>query len=100
MYNLIDNAVRHAGEDKWIGVLLKTENDKALIEISDHGEGIAHEELERIWDKYYTKRQRQGKGVSGLGLAIVKQTVALHKGQCKAESEVGKGSDFSIILNS
>ena len=100
VYNLIDNAVRHSGDDRWIGITLKAENEKIIIEVSDHGEGIAAEELERIWDKYYTKRQRQGKGVSGLGLAIVKQTVALHKGQCKAESEVGKGSAFSIILNS
>lgn len=99
VYNLIDNAVRHAGEDKWIGVTLRSENDRAVIEISDHGEGIAPEELERIWDKYYTKRQRQGKGVSGLGLAIVKQTVALHNGKCEAESETGNGSTFRLTLD-
>ena len=98
VYNLMDNAVRHAGEDKWIGVTLKAENDSAVIEIADHGEGIAPEELERIWDRYYTKRQRQGKGVSGLGLAIVKQTVTLHNGRCEAESEANKGSTFRIIL--
>ena len=98
VYNLIDNAVRHAGADKWIGITLKAENETAVIEISDHGEGIAAEELERIWDKYYTKRQRQGRGVSGLGLAIVKQTVTLHNGRCEAESEKGKGSTFRILL--
>lgn len=98
VYNLLDNAVRHAGDDKWAGITLKTENGKAVIEISDHGEGIAPEELERIWDKYYTKRQRQGKGVSGLGLAIVKQTVMLHNGRCEAESVKGKGSTFRILL--
>ena len=99
VYNLVDNAVRHAGDDKVIGITLKTENSKAVIEISDHGEGIAPEELERIWDKYYTKRQRKGKGVSGLGLAIVKQTAALHHGECNAESETGKGSIFRITLD-
>lgn len=99
VYNLIDNAVRHMGDDKWIGVTLKAENEKAVIEIADHGNGISADELERIWDKYYTHRQRSGKGVSGLGLAIVKQTVSQHKGLCKAESEVGKGSVFSIELN-
>ena len=98
VYNLMDNAVRHAGDDKWIGVTLKAENDNAVIEISDHGEGMDPEELERIWDKYYTNRQRQGKDVSGLGLAIVKQTVALHNGKCEAESEIGKGSTFRIVL--
>ena len=99
VYNLIDNAVRHIGNDKWIGVTLRSENEKAVIEIADHGNGISADELERIWDKYYTHRQRSGKGVSGLGLAIVKQTVSQHNGLCKAESEVGKGSLFSIELN-
>ena len=99
IYNLLDNAVRHAGEDKWLGISLRTDNDKAIIKISDHGSGIAPEELEHIWDRYYTKRQRSGKGVSGLGLAIVKQIVSQHNGVCKAESEVGAGSVFSIELN-
>lgn len=99
VYNLMDNAVRHAGEDKWIGVVLRAEGGRAVIEVSDHGEGIAPEELERIWDKYYTKRQREGKGVSGLGLAIVRQTVTLHRGECSAESEAGRGSTFRIVLN-
>lgn len=99
IYNLLDNAVRHAGEDKWVGISLRTDNDKAIIEISDHGSGIAPEELEHIWDRYYTKRQRSGKGVSGLGLAIVKQIVSQHNGVCKADSEVGAGSVFSIELS-
>jgi signal transduction histidine kinase len=99
IYNLLDNAVRHAGEDKWLGISLRTDNDKAIIKISDHGSGIAPEELEHIWDRYYTKRQRSGKSVSGLGLAIVKQIVSQHNGVCKAESEVGAGSVFSIELS-
>jgi signal transduction histidine kinase len=90
--------VRHIGDDKWIGVTLKAENNKAVIEIADHGEGIPADELERIWDKYYTSRQRGGKGVSGLGLAIVKQTVIQHGGMCSAVSEVGAGSVFRIEL--
>ena len=98
VYNLLDNAVRHAGDDKWIGVTLKITDNNAVIEISDHGEGMAPEELERIWDKYYTNRQRQGKGVSGLGLAIVKQTITLHNGKCEAESEIGKGSTFRMLF--
>ena len=98
VYNLIDNAVRHIGDDRWIGVTLRPENAKAVIEIVDHGEGIPADELERIWDKYYTHRQRGGKGVSGLGLAIVKQTVSQHGGVCKAVSEVGKGSIFRMEL--
>ena len=98
VYNLLDNAVRHAGEDKWIGITLKTDSLNAVIDISDHGSGIAPDELEHIWDRYYTKRQRSGKGVSGLGLAIVKQTAAMHNGSCSAESVIGKGSSFRIVI--
>jgi signal transduction histidine kinase len=100
VYNLLDNAVRHAGEDKWTGVSLRTEKGNVIIEISDHGSGIAHDELEHIWDRYYTRRQRSGKGVSGLGLAIVKQVISQHNGICRAESVVGTGSVFSIELKS
>ena len=98
VYNLLDNAVRHAGDDRWIGISLRTDNDKAVIEISDHGSGIAPDELEHIWDRYYTKRQRGGRGVSGVGLAIVKQTVGMHDGSCSVSSDIGKGSTFRIEL--
>ena len=98
VYNLLDNAVRHAGEDKWTGISLTGGSGKAVLSISDHGSGIAPDELDHIWERYYTKRQRSGKGVSGLGRAIVKQIVSQHNGVCKAESEVGKGSVFSIRL--
>ena len=98
VYNLLDNAVRHAGADKWIGVTLKSGGQTAAVEISDHGSGIAPEDIERIWEKYYTNRQRRGKGVSGLGLAIVKQTVTMHNGKCEVCSEPDKGSTFRILL--
>ena len=96
VYNLIDNAVRHIGEDKWAGVTIKDDSGKAVVRISDHGNGIPQEELERIWDKYYTNRQREGKVGSGLGLAIVKQTAAQHNGTWGAESKTGRGSSFYI----
>ena len=98
VYNLLDNAVRHAGENHWVGIALKSEDNTALIEVADHGSGIAPDDLEHIWERYYTNRQRRGKGVSGLGLAIVKQTVTLHHGRCEAESEPGKGSTFRLIF--
>lgn len=98
VYNLLDNAVRHAGADQWIGVTLKSDGQTASVEISDHGSGIAPDDIEHIWEKYYTNRQRRGKGVSGLGLAIVKQTVTMHNGKCEVSSEPDKGSTFRILL--
>ena len=98
VYNLIDNAVRHTGDCKKIRIELRAVGGKAVLSVIDFGEGIAQEELEAIWDRYYTSRQRGGKGVSGLGLAIVKQITTLHGGACFAQSEPGKGSSFIIEL--
>jgi signal transduction histidine kinase len=96
VYNLTDNAVRHAGDEKWIGIALKTEKGRVIIEVSDHGNGIAKDELERIWDRYYTSRQRNGKGVSGLGLAIVKHIAEVLHATIQLNSAVGFGTEIRI----
>lgn len=98
VYNLLDNAMRHAGEEKEVTVTLTEENGFAVLSVADRGEGIEPEQLDRIWDRYYTNRQRDGKGVSGLGLAIVKQTVTLHGGVCEVQSTPGEGSRFMIRI--
>ena len=98
LYNLMDNAARHTGDSKKIKVSLSSEGNKARISVEDFGKGIPKEELPHIWDRYYTSRMRQGKGVSGLGLAIVKQIAEMHGGKCSALSEEGKGSVFVIEL--
>ena len=99
VYNLLDNAVNHNGDSKEIIVELKNIDGKAKLSITDHGKGIPPEELESIWDRYYTYRQRDRKGVSGLGLAIVRQIVEMYGGECRAESETGKGSTFIILTD-
>lgn len=99
VYNLIDNAFRHTDNSRRVTVRLTSAEDKAKIEVIDYGSGIPETELENIWDRYYTFRQRKGRGVSGLGLAIVKQTTDIHGGKCYASSEMGKGSTFVIELD-
>ncbi|MBQ3970240.1 MAG: HAMP domain-containing histidine kinase, partial [Clostridia bacterium] len=99
VYNLIDNAFRHTDENKKVTVKLSSIGNKALIEVTDHGVGIPQQEIEHIWDRYYTFRQRKNRGVSGLGLAIVKQTADMHNGLCSVESREGKGSTFRIELD-
>ena len=99
VFNLIDNAVRHTSDrDKRVGVTVCSQGSRVCLEVRDHGEGIAPEELPHIWEKYYTSRQRGGQGVSGLGLAIVKQTAVLHQAEVRAESIPGEGSSFSLII--
>lgn len=97
VYNLIDNAFRHA-DDKTVTVRLSKNGENARIEVIDRGRGIPKEECEHIFDRYYTFRKRGGRGVSGLGLAIVKQTAQMHGGTCFIESTEGKGSTFGIEM--
>lgn len=99
VYNLLDNALRHSGDDKTVSVSLRREGGKAVLRIADKGKGIPAGELENIWDRYYTYRQRDKKGVSGLGLAIVKQIVTMHGGSCSAESKEGEGSTFILSFD-
>ena len=99
LYNLLDNGFRHTNESRKIKLTLSSDKDKAFISVTDYGTGIKAEEINNIWDRYYTSRMRTGKGVSGLGLAIVKQIADMHSGVCKVESEEGVGSTFTIELN-
>ena len=98
LYNLMDNAARYTGDSRKIKISLTAENGRAVLSVRDYGNGIPENELAHIWDRYYTIRMRKGKGVSGLGLAIVKQTAEIHNGNCHADSEQGKGSNFVIDL--
>jgi len=98
LYNLMDNAVRHTGDGKKIRVALKQKDGIKVISVRDFGVGIPAEEIDHIWDRYYTSRQRKGKGGYGLGLAIVKQIVGKHNGKCYAESKDGEGCTFFIEI--
>ena len=97
VYNLIDNALRHTGDDKTVNIRL-TQNGGVKLEVSDSGDGIDEDILPHIWEKYYTSRQRDHKGVSGLGLGIVKQIAVMHHAQYGVNSEKGKGSTFYLIF--
>ncbi|MBQ7647005.1 MAG: HAMP domain-containing histidine kinase [Clostridia bacterium] len=100
VYNLIDNAVKHCGEDKKIRVSVY-KADGVVFEVSDGGEGIDEEEIPHIWKKYYTSRQQgqDRKKISGLGLAIVSRIAEIHGARCGVVSQKGKGSTFSISFD-
>ena len=68
--------------------------DKAVIQISDTGSGIPSEKIPYIFDAYYSSRP-QG---SGLGLPTAKKIIEAHSGTIKVDSELGKGTCFTIIL--
>lgn len=96
MSNLINNAVKYCGSDKEILISVKANGKKVVVKVSDHGEGIAPDEISHVWERYYkssTHHVRPTEG-SGLGLSIVKEIMTLHKCQYGVESKVGKGSTF------
>ncbi|MGI8788613.1 MAG: sensor histidine kinase [Pyrinomonadaceae bacterium] len=98
--NLIDNAVKFSHEKGSVTVAFERKNGKDIILISDTGEGISGEHLQRIFERFYrTDRARSREiGGTGLGLAIVKHLARLHGGEVSVVSTPGKGSTFSIEL--
>ena len=100
--NLMDNAVKYRKPDEPIDIYIRTWNDHnhLCLSIRDTGQGIKKENLKKIFDKFYrvhTGNKHDVKGF-GLGLAYVKKVIDLHQGDIKAESELGKGTKFTISL--
>ena len=101
--NLMDNAVKYRKSDDPLNIYIRTWNDDhghLCLSIRDTGQGIKKENLRKIFDKFYrvhTGNKHDVKGF-GLGLAYVKKVIDLHQGEIKAESEVGKGTKFTIML--
>lgn len=100
LYNLLNNAVNHIGEDKCVILELKTDKDTAWVSVQDHGTGIAPEDLPLIWDRYYKPyyKDRPGMG-TGLGLSIVKAVLVGHNAPYGVNSKPGEGSSFWFGLN-
>ena len=102
IFNLMDNAVKYKRPDEELLLDVRTwnESDKLYISIQDNGIGIKKEDLKKIFDKFYrvhTGNLHNVKGF-GLGLAYVKKIVQDLKGNIRAESEVGVGTKFIIVL--
>ena len=99
--NLISNAVKFCGDDKTVDVALKKQGRQVRVSVTDYGCGIAPEDLEHIWERYYRASSNMVRSVegSGLGLSIVKEILSLHKSDFGVDSTVGKGSTFWFKLD-
>jgi two-component system phosphate regulon sensor histidine kinase PhoR len=100
--NLMDNAVKYRKPEEPLDVYIRTWNDHGhlCLSIRDTGQGIKKENVKKIFDKFYrvhTGNKHDVKGF-GLGLAYVKKVIDLHQGDIKCESELGKGTKFTISL--
>ncbi|GER90924.1 hypothetical protein KDW_50860 [Dictyobacter vulcani] len=98
LHNLIHNGIRHTAPGGIIAVTAQANEQQVIVQVKDTGEGIAPEELARIWDRFYRASNAQEGSGTGLGLAIVKEfTEAMH-GSVSVESVVGEGSCFTICF--
>ena len=101
--NLIANAVKYGGRDRWVGIRAEAADglrSEVRITVSDHGAGIPAAELPHIFDPFYrgsdaVERQIHG---NGLGLSLVKRIVAAHGGRVSVTTRSGAGSSFTIAL--
>ena len=97
---LLDNALKYSNEGGEIKVELKSSGSKKIISVYNTGEGIPAEKQEAIFERFYrldSSRNRETGGF-GLGLSIAKNIVDMHKGKIQLNSEVGKYTEFVVIL--
>lgn len=96
---ICDNAIKFSHENSSINISVKS-GERLIVSIKDEGIGIAKEELENIFEKFYKSKLRQNAKGSGLGLAIAKQIALKHNGTIEVKSEVNIGTEFIFTFDS
>jgi two-component system phosphate regulon sensor histidine kinase PhoR len=98
--NLVGNAIKYTPAGGCISLAAERQKNTGIFRVKDTGTGIPKEDLPFIFDRFYRAHNQGTNGVegNGLGLAIVKSIVEQHGGQVSVESEVGKGSCFTVSL--
>jgi len=99
LVNIIGNAVKYTQMGGHINIDAKDDKENIYISIKDDGVGIATDDLSHIFDDFYIgKTKPKGERRSGVGLAITKRIIDAHDGTISVESELGKGSTFTVRL--
>jgi len=100
--NLLSNAVNHTPPSAVVTVELRADRDAAIVEVRDTGPGLAPEQAERVFQRFYradpARARRDGSTSTGLGLAIVAALVSAHAGTVEVDSEPGQGATFRVRL--
>lgn len=99
--NLISNAIKYSSSNKKLNIQLFKKENEIFIEVEDFGIGIPPEKLELIFEKFYRVNSSENETASGtgLGLTVTKDIIEEQHGKLLVESTLGKGSKFTIVLN-
>jgi two-component system, OmpR family, phosphate regulon sensor histidine kinase PhoR len=100
LINLVSNAITYTPNGGSVEISLTDQEDSVSIVVKDSGIGIEKSEITRIFERFYRvdKARSRNSGGTGLGLAIVKHIVEAHKGHIEVDSQIGKGTTFTIKL--
>lgn len=102
VFNLLSNACKYTEENGTIQVVLSTyssgEHTYFSIKVIDTGNGIAPEDLDKIFTRFYNNQRRLSSDTNGIGLSLTKDLLELHHGSIGVESEVGKGAVFTAVI--
>ncbi|MBE0680256.1 MAG: hypothetical protein IH592_15965 [Bacteroidales bacterium] len=98
--NLLSNAIKYSGDSRKISIRLFRNSNEVITEVEDEGIGIAKDNLARIFEEFYRVDQQESGDITGtgLGLTVAREIVEGHRGKILVDSEIGKGSKFSVIL--
>jgi signal transduction histidine kinase len=98
LVNLLDNAIKYTPRGGHVEISAQTRGDEVVITVKDSGAGIPAEEIPRIWERLYRGDKSRSQRGLGLGLSLVRAIVNAHGGRIELQSDVGKGSSFTIHL--
>lgn len=98
--NIVDNAIKYTPQGGHVAISVQRQNGSALVEVEDDGIGIPEQDIDKIFDRFYRvdKARSREMGGTGLGLSIAKWIAEIHRGTITVESEVDKGSKFSVTI--
>jgi signal transduction histidine kinase len=96
--NLLDNAIKYTPEGGRVTVTTHNEPGRVVVLFRDTGVGIPPDEQDKIWTRLYRGDKSRSQRGLGLGLSLVKAVVEAHDGKVTVTSEVGGGSEFSVVL--
>lgn len=98
LLNLVDNAIKYTPEKGTVTISLQKYKGQAQFKVRDTGVGISEKDLPHVFERFYRGSKTDKTFGSGLGLAIAQAIISAHRGEIRAKSKVGKGSEFSVFL--